>query len=87
MRACEYCKKSAGRNTGGPPGVSDNDTSCLADYTFTMPFGSFYKTTQGNLGNVFKLVYTLLRSAIFKHLIVASSVSDDALFWVLPLNA
>ena len=40
----------------GTPGVSDNDTSCLADYTFTMPFGSFYKTTQGNLGNVFKLV-------------------------------
>ena len=56
MRASEYCKKSAGRNTGGPPGVSDNDTSCLADYTFTMPFGSFCKTTQGNLGNVFKLV-------------------------------
>ena len=56
MRACEYCKKSAGRNTEGTPGVSDNDTSCLADYTFTMPFGSFCKTTQGNLGNVFKLV-------------------------------
>ena len=52
------------------PKLSDNDTSCLADYTFTMPFGSFCKTTQGNLGNVFKLVLTLLRSAIFKHLIV-----------------
>ena len=38
------------------PKLSDNDTSCLADYTFTMPFGSFCKTTQGNLGNVFKLV-------------------------------
>lgn len=70
MRACEYCKKSAGRNTRGTPGVSDNDTSCLADYTFTMPFGSFWKTTQGCLGNVFKLVLIFLRSVIFKHLIV-----------------
>ena len=52
------------------PKLSDNDTSCLADYTFTMLFGSFCKTTQGNLGNVFKLVLTIQMSVAGKGLTI-----------------